>query len=342
MVVTQPDYYEDFSCIAGDCPDSCCIGWQVIPDQEHLDFYSSLQGPLGEELRQGIIDIDGEPSFALCNGRCCMLREDGLCKIQFALGEDALSKICGFYPRFETELGLIREQGLSISCPEVARIILTRKEPIILKTYQTNDPLRYFHDVEPERILAVRQGRDEAIRILQDRSVPLAERMKQLLYIALRVDETELEEPVNSLPETKMTEEEFFSFRTQMYDLFLSLERLRPRWTEILEKSREGAALPSLDDETCWEQLLVYYLFKYALRSAMDDNFLQWVSIAILSVILLQELYSQQAGNLIDLVQLYAKETEHNEENLDVLMNALWDEPPFSPESILTLLNYFS
>lgn len=38
MVVTQPDYYDRFSCIAGACPDSCCIGWQVVPDQEHLEF----------------------------------------------------------------------------------------------------------------------------------------------------------------------------------------------------------------------------------------------------------------------------------------------------------------
>lgn len=341
MIVTQPDYYDRFACIAGACPDSCCIGWQVIPDKKHLDYYSTIEGPLGEEIRQGIVDIDGEPSFALCEGRCCMLREDGLCKIQYSLGEEALSHICGFYPRFETELGLIREQGLSISCPEVARIILTRKEPPVFHSYQTDAPLRYYHDVEPERILAVRQGRDEAIKVLQDHSIPLAERMRQLLLIGLQVDDTELDDPLSTFPYTKMSEEAFVSFRSRMYDLFLSLEHLRPRWTALLETFRDKDGISVFNEETWWEQLLSYYLFKYALRSGMDDNFLQWICIAIISTVLLQDLYGQKAGDIIDLVQLYAKETEHNDDNIDIIMEALWDDPTFSPESILMLLNYF-
>ena len=341
MLVTQPDYYDNFSCIAGQCPDSCCIGWQVIPDQEHLDFYNTLQSPLGEEIRKGIVDIDGEPSFALCDGRCCMLRDDGLCKIQYALGEKALSKVCGFYPRFETELGLIREQGLSISCPEVARIILTRKEPLDIKTYETSAPLRYFHDVEPERILAVRKGRDDGLAILRNRSLCLAERMKQLLWIGLDVDETELEAPVSDCPDIKMTEEEFLSFYTELYNLFYSLDHLRPRWAELLKCCNHRNHLHRLKEEICWEQLLSYYLFKYSLRSAMDDNFLQWISVAIISVILLQDLYDKNMIELVDLVQLFAKETEHNDDNIDMIMDALWNNPVFSPESILKLLNYF-
>lgn len=341
MIVTQPDYYDCFACIAGDCPDSCCIGWQVIPDQDHLDYYRTIEGPLGEEIRRGIVEIDGEPSFALCNGRCCMLREDGLCKIQYTLGEEALSKICGFYPRFITELGLIREQGLSISCPEVARMILTRRDPITFKTYQTDEPLRYYHDVEPERILAVRKGRDEAMAVLQDPTLSLAQTMKKIIYIGLDVDDVELEEPLSITPDIKMSPEDFCRLRARMYYLFISLERLRPRWTDILEQGHRGNALNSLDEDISWKQLLGYYLFKYSLRSAMDDNFLQWASLSVMSVILLQDLLYNQTGDMLDLVQLYAKETEHNDENIDVLMDALWDDPLFSPESIIMLLNRF-
>ena len=336
MKVTQPDYYDDFSCIAGACPDSCCIGWQVIPDREHLDYYRTLDGELGESIRKGIVDVDGEPTFALCNGRCCMLRDDGLCKIQYALGEEALSHVCGFYPRFVTELGLIREQGLSISCPEVARIILTRQEPITLKTYETNDPLRYFHDIEPERLISLMQGRAEGFSILQDRSLPLPQRMKELLLLGIRIDEAD---PLNT--DSILSDSEFSVFRQKLYDLFLSLEQLRPDWTEILEKGPSGTSLTALDGDPCWEQLLVYYLFKYTLRSAMDDNFLECISMSILSILLLQELYLQGAGEPIYLVQLYAKETEHNEENLEQILNAVWDEPSFAPQSIFALLNRF-
>ncbi len=337
MVVTQPDYYDSFSCIAGACPDSCCIGWQVIPDKEHLDFYDQLQGPLGEQIRQSIVEIDGEPSFALCNGRCCMLREDGLCKIQYALGEEALSQVCGFYPRFVTELGLIREQGLSISCPEVARIILTQQEPFSLKTYTTEEPLRYYHDMEPERLLAVRQGRDRCLSILRDRSLPLGIRMVQVLEQALQVDEIELD------PATvPFTEESYAAFRGELYDLFLSLERLRPHWTELLTAGRRGSPLRALQGDVCWDQFLSYYLFKYSLRSAMDETFLESVTIGLLSVILLQELYQQGSEELIYLVQLYAKETEHNDDNLQALVDAVSENPLFSPEHLLPLLTSLS
>ena len=337
MKVTQPDYYPEFSCIAGECPDSCCIGWQVIPDQEHLEYYNTLPGELGEAIRAGIVDTDGEPSFALCNGRCCMLREDGLCKIQYALGEGALSTVCDFYPRFVTELGLIREQGLSISCPEVARIILTREAPVTLNTFETNDPLRYFHDIEPERLLAVQQGRAHGIETLQNRTLSLATRMKALLNIGLRVDEIRV-------PETEvcMSQKDYFAFRQKLYGLFLSLERLRAHWTEILEKGAEGDLMRKLSQDICWEQLLVYFLYKYALRSAMDDTFLERIIMSILSVILLQDLNRTESVDLIYLVQLFAKETEHSEDNLDTILKAIEEEPAFSPESVLELLNYLS
>jgi len=337
MVVTQPDYYDAFSCIAGDCPDSCCIGWQVIPDQEHLEFYHQLQGPLGEQIRRGIVEIDGEPTFTLCNGRCCMLREDGLCKIQYTLGEDALSQVCGFYPRFVTELGLIREQGLSISCPEVARMILTAREPLCLKTYTPEDPLRYFHDIEPERLIAIRQGRDRALSVIRDRSLSLGARMAKVLEIALQVDEVDLDSTPHSITESDRQE-----FRGKLYELLFSLERLRSDWTQILREGQAGPMLSTLDEDICWEQLLSYYLFKYSLRSAMDETFLESVTLGILSVLLLQELYRQGRGDLIFLVQLYAKETEHNDNNLQILMDAFSKSPYFSPSFLISLLEYYS
>ena len=30
MLVRIPDYFDQFACLAGDCPHSCCIGWEVV------------------------------------------------------------------------------------------------------------------------------------------------------------------------------------------------------------------------------------------------------------------------------------------------------------------------
>jgi lysine-N-methylase len=262
-----------------------------------------------------------------------MLREDGLCKIQAALGEEALSSVCGFYPRYVTELGLIREQGLSISCPEVARIVLQRQEPIRLKTYKTQDPLRYFHDLDPEWLLSVRQGRDRALQILQDRSLPFVHRLEEILRIAVEV-EGHLWEDTEETPSA----DAYRQFRKEMYALFKGMEHLRSDWTELVEEGYKQIELHHIRDEICWEQLLSYYLFKYALRSAMDDNFLACVSMGILSVIFLQELYEQGNQEIVYLVQLYAKETEHNDDNLEAILEAMENNPVFSPASFRRVL----
>ena len=39
MKYTVPDYYQDFECIAGDCPDTCCAGWQIVIDKKSQKKY---------------------------------------------------------------------------------------------------------------------------------------------------------------------------------------------------------------------------------------------------------------------------------------------------------------
>ena len=36
MLYTIPDYYHEFSCIAGECEDTCCAGWQIVIDEKTL------------------------------------------------------------------------------------------------------------------------------------------------------------------------------------------------------------------------------------------------------------------------------------------------------------------
>ena len=54
MQTLVPDYYEDFHCMAGACPHSCCIGWEVVIDPETARRYGTVPGPLGERLRAAI------------------------------------------------------------------------------------------------------------------------------------------------------------------------------------------------------------------------------------------------------------------------------------------------
>ena len=45
MEFTFPNYYKEFSCIAGSCPDTCCAGWQIVIDNKTLKKYQHFKGP---------------------------------------------------------------------------------------------------------------------------------------------------------------------------------------------------------------------------------------------------------------------------------------------------------
>ena len=48
MRTRVPAYYDAFHCLAGACPHSCCIGWEVVIDPDTARLYQNQPGPLGE------------------------------------------------------------------------------------------------------------------------------------------------------------------------------------------------------------------------------------------------------------------------------------------------------
>ena len=121
MVFRVPSYYKNFRCIADKCPDNCCRGWEIDIDEDTLDYYKDLKGPMAEKIRASISE-DG--SFVLNEeGWCPLLNEKGLCEVCLTLGEDSLSEVCTEYPRFTTEYPKTREKVLCLSCGEVGRIV---------------------------------------------------------------------------------------------------------------------------------------------------------------------------------------------------------------------------
>ena len=68
MQITKPTFYNEFSCIAGSCPDTCCAGWQIMIDQNSLKKYRHCKGAFRNRL---LNDIDWkEHSFRQYQKRC--------------------------------------------------------------------------------------------------------------------------------------------------------------------------------------------------------------------------------------------------------------------------------
>ena len=140
MRVIVPDYYEDFRCLAGKCPHTCCEKWEVVIDEDSAAFYKTVPGLLGDKLRTVLKrDEDGDLCFPLNGGRCPFLDSENLCEIHKTLGEEATSVTCREHPRFTEDYGPFREVTLSASCPAANALLLGSREPLTFRNFETEE-----------------------------------------------------------------------------------------------------------------------------------------------------------------------------------------------------------
>lgn len=134
MKYLNPDFYDSFQCIRKDCPSTCCAGgWNIIIDQKTYKKYTSVSGEFGQRLKENMIVSDDNSSIKFCltqDGRCPFLDSENLCEIFQNLGSENLCYTCQVYPRIVFLHGDILFRTLTLSCPEVCRILLHRTEPI--------------------------------------------------------------------------------------------------------------------------------------------------------------------------------------------------------------------
>ena len=109
-----PHYYKKFVCIGGECPDTCCAGWQIIIDPASLKKYRQIKGRLGSRLHN---EIDWEEgAFRQYEKRCAFLNEENLCDLYIeGNGSGMFCKTCRLYPRHVEEFEGLREISLSLS-----------------------------------------------------------------------------------------------------------------------------------------------------------------------------------------------------------------------------------
>lgn len=125
MVTIWPAFAKDFACKANACRHTCCRGWEIDIDADTAEWYLSLQGTLGDELRQNIAEEAGTYSFRLtADERCPFLRPDGLCRLILGLGEENLCEICTMHPRFFVYCGNFELAGFGLACEKATELLL--------------------------------------------------------------------------------------------------------------------------------------------------------------------------------------------------------------------------
>ncbi|MGN0411996.1 MAG: flagellin lysine-N-methylase, partial [Lachnospiraceae bacterium] len=172
MIYTRPDYFSEFHCIADKCPETCCAGWQIVIDDSSLQYYKTLTGAYADVLRSRIDFREGCFHQDSCK-RCAFLKEDNLCDMYEHLGEESLCLTCTNYPRHIEEFENIREITLSLSCPEAAHIILSRKDPVTFCSEEADEPEETFEDYDPFYFSYLEDAREVILHLLQDRSLDI-------------------------------------------------------------------------------------------------------------------------------------------------------------------------
>ena len=182
MLYTIPDYYRGFQCIADKCEDTCCAGWQIVIDKKSLKKYRKIKGDFRRQILKNVNWFQG--TFKQDRDkRCAFLNEKNLCNLYLNQGEEGFCKTCREYPRHTEEFEGIREITLSVSCPEVARILMNRIEPVRFLSYEKEGE-EEFEDFDPFFFSILEDARKEMIGILQKRDLPLTDRILLVLGMA--------------------------------------------------------------------------------------------------------------------------------------------------------------
>ena len=255
MQYTFPNYYKEFSCIAGACPDTCCAGWQIVIDDQTLKKYQHFKGPFRNRLHN---DIDWkEHVFRQYNRRCAFLNEENLCDIYTEAGPEMFCRTCRNYPRHMEEFDGLREGSLSLSCIEAAKIILGCKDPVQFITME--DDTEDEEDEEFDFLLFTKlmDAREAILKMLQNREVDICVRMGMVLNLSkeiqIAVDHGELFqidellkdfgemdsllEIQKQIGEDPMGENEYCSEMRKMFRTFSKLEVLKEDWPEYVRKA---------------------------------------------------------------------------------------------------------
>ena len=330
MKLTKPTYFDTFRCIAGDCPDSCCKEWDVLVDGDKAALYRSLPGDLGDRLRQVLKEEDGEIYMTIENRRCPMWRDDGLCRIQAELGEEALCKTCRDFPRLTHDYGDFMEYGLELSCPEAARIILETPVPQFVTVDAAGGEAPEYDATDMEILL---RSRDAARAILADTARSVPESLALLLAYSYQA-QAELNGveiasgfDADMLLELAKKYGRFIDFK-EIINFFKGLEILTPEW-----ESRLNAPSPAPWDDR-FRTIARYFVDRYWLQAISDFDLVGRAKFALLSCIVIRLL----GGDLLQTAQSYSKEIENSIVNVDAILVATFDDPRFADVHIWGLL----
>ena len=385
MKIRVPEYFKDFKCIASKCEDTCCAGWGIVIDDVTYDRYKNVQGKFGERLRSEIVHEAGENIFVLKGNNCPFLNKEKTCDIYINIGEENLCYTCQQYPRYTEEFGSLREIGISLSCPEAARIMLNNDKKVTFELSENEEVVSSYNDINAQLFIELLQSRKIVMDIIQDRTIDLRKRaVVALLFvdeIQEKIDESEikeiksvrekysdklfLEELLEKLEEYKDNEGIKYDNIQEYFNVFRDLKHITPndplglndalRYFWQTDEDEELYIIKHRQFEEYYkdklykfENILVYFVFRYFMKAVFDYDILAKIKTALVSYMIIRELavvrYIENNEftdeDMVDIAHTYSKDIEHLEENIEALAEIFETNEVFDiEEMVMALMN---
>lgn len=145
-----PASFSGFSCLGGDCEDTCCRNWEIKLDRKHFDLLKKSMCAIDDEknkfvqyvrLNENSISSDHDYAFVRTgdNGYCTLLDDKGLCSVHAKYGVKVLGDVCTMFPRVISRCNDTFELSGALSCPEVVRNCISEDLPLRLKLFKPAD-----------------------------------------------------------------------------------------------------------------------------------------------------------------------------------------------------------
>ncbi len=353
MLNTFPCYYKNFSCIADKCPDTCCAGWEIVVDSGSLEKYKNLNGDYGKKIRSLIsVDSDGDNIFAPIDERCPFLLDNRLCEMYIEIGHKNLCRTCRLFPRHITYFGARKETGISLSCPEAARIIMEKPEPITFETEEIHADIMPTA-IDPDLYFTLIETRKTAINILQNRKFSIEKRIASFLLLSEEIHHLIRKNRFSQAKE--ICKKDFLgeNYKTgphsdkkvslaKYFNDFRSLEMLDKSWNDRLIKAEKST--PEKPDGFEWEyeHLMIYFVFRYLMTAVFDGDILSKAKFAAVSFIIINRLQSENITDKtarVTAVQKYSKEVEHSQLNMDKIISSIRKSRFYSTDNLINILS---
>lgn len=174
-------FYDGFSCLAGDCPASCCMGWRIPVDDATAALYRGLPAkekrPILSHIKKGREFYEIKKLL----GRCPFLDSDRLCVFQSADTPERMPKVCRLYPRNSVGFGEFNEITMELSCPAAARLLLSSEKRLsFVPTGYEIEALWEIDNEDAQFLSFLIEDREKILDFLWDDKAELTEKWQAI------------------------------------------------------------------------------------------------------------------------------------------------------------------